>query len=336
MLVPSTRKTHTRTETMAELSASQAEWFAVEARKITDNISNVVVGKPETVQLVTMALLAEGHVLIEDVPGTGKTTLARSVAESIDGVWKRIQFTPDLLPSDVTGAHLYHPAKSSFEFHPGAVFANVVLADEINRASPKTQSALLEVMEERQHTADGQTLQMPRPFVVIATQNPIEQDGTYRLPEAQLDRFLIKTNIGSLRSDDEIRVLAGESATSQTLQRVMTASDVSNLISVAERVNVAPSLLSYVVQLAERTRAHPELRLGVSTRGTLALVRASRVLAAMNGQTYVLPDHVKQLVRPVFAHRMLLTADAEFNRKTPEEILEDIVGSVKAPVAERV
>lgn len=318
---------------MAELTRDQANWFATEAAKLSANIQQVIKGKPDIVNRVIVALLCEGHILLEDVPGTGKTTLARSVAESIDGSWKRIQFTPDLLPSDVTGAQIYNQASANFEFHPGAIFANVVLADEINRASPKTQSALLEVMEERQHTVDTQTYQMPRPFVVIATQNPIEQDGTYRLPEAQLDRFLLKTSLGYLTLDSEVEVLAGQTTSRKSLSQCLSASDVRDLISIADRVHVEVSIMTYIAQLASLTRDHSQLRLGVSTRGGIALLRASKALAAISGQPYVTPDHVKQLVHPVFGHRMLLTPEAELKRVEVDDVLDEVLTRLAPPVA---
>ncbi len=317
---------------VAELDHEQAAWFAAEASKLSQNIQQIIKGKPEIVELVIVALLSEGHILLEDVPGTGKTTLARAVAESIDGTWKRIQFTPDLLPSDVTGAQIYNQATASFEFHPGAVFANIVLADEINRASPKTQSALLEVMEERQHTVDAQTYPMPRPFVVIATQNPVEQDGTYRLPEAQLDRFLLKTSLGYMAIEDEVAVMTGSSSARANIAPCMSASSIRDLISIADRVHAEDSLTTYIAQLASATREHPQLRLGVSTRGAIALLRSSRALAAIHGQTFVTPDHVQHLVRAVFGHRMLLTPEAELKRISPYDILNELLASVQPPV----
>ncbi|MCP4223526.1 MAG: AAA domain-containing protein [Actinomycetia bacterium] len=299
------------------------------------NIQQVIKGKPDIVEHALVALFSEGHLLLEDVPGTGKTTLARTIAESIDSSWKRIQFTPDLLPSDVTGAQIYDQATSSLVFKPGAIFANVVLADEINRASPKTQSALLEVMEERQHTVDAETYVMQRPFVVIATQNPIEHDGTYRLPEAQLDRFLLKTGLGYLAHDTEVEVLRGNAQARVKVQPCLSAHDVENLILLAQRVHAEDALISYIVQLAAATRNHPQVRLGVSTRGALSLLRASRSLAATRGDVYVTPDHVRELVGPVFTHRLLLTPDAEFRQVEPAEVLQGLVESVPPPI-ERV
>lgn len=316
---------------MSDISTEQAAWFSQQASRLSSSIQQVIRGKANIVDLVVVAILSEGHILLEDVPGTGKTTLARAVAEAIDGTWKRIQFTPDLLPSDVTGAQIYNQATAAFEFHPGAVFANIVLADEINRASPKTQSALLEVMEERQHTIDAQSYPMPRPFVVVATQNPVEQDGTYRLPEAQLDRFLLKTSLGYLSLESEVEVLSGAGSVRKSASVALSASDVRDLISIADRIHVETSILTYVAQLAAATRSHPQLRLGVSTRGGMALLRASRALAAMNGQSYVTPDHVQHLIQPIFGHRMLLTAEAELKRVETSEIVQQILSDIPVP-----
>ena len=318
---------------MSDLSKDQASWFAEQAASLSASMQQVIRGKSEIVDLVVVAILSEGHILLEDVPGTGKTTLARAVAESIDGTWKRIQFTPDLLPSDVTGAQIYNQATGSFEFHPGAVFANILLADEINRASPKTQSALLEVMEERQHTIDAQAYPMPRPFIVVATQNPVEQDGTYRLPEAQLDRFLLKTSLGYLSLESEVEVLASAGSVRSEAEAALSASDVRDLISIADRVHAETSVLTYIAQLADQTRNHPMLRLGVSTRGASALLRAARARAAMNGQTYITPDHIQGLVAPIFGHRMLLTPEAELKRVEIDQIIAEVTAAVSVPTA---
>ena len=292
----------------------QATTFAQAANGVIQNLERVIHGKRNVLELVVMALFAEGHVLLEDVPGTGKTTLARSLAESLAGAWRRIQFTPDLLPADVTGSLIYHQGKADFEFHPGAVFANIVLADELNRASPRTQSALLEVMEERQHTVDGETYTMPRPFVVVATQNPIELDGTYRLPEAQLDRFLVRTGLGYLDIATQVEVLASSRNGHQSVEPCIDSPTVRQMIRDAETVHAERSVLDYIARIAEATRTHESVQLGASTRGAFALLRASRVLAAMRGQPFVTPDHVRELSVPVLAHRLLLNADAELRQ----------------------
>jgi MoxR-like ATPase len=292
-----------------------------------------VLGKPQVVRLALTALLAEGHVLLEDVPGVGKTTLARAIAASVQGQWRRIQFTPDLLPSDVTGVTIFNQASRGFEFHPGPVFANIVIADEINRASPKTQSSLLEVMEERKVTVDGVPHAVPRPFLVVATQNPVEMDGTYRLPEAQLDRFLMRLSVGYPAEDAEIDVLKGAAVghSPDSLQPVSDTSVVSQLITLAQRVHVADPLLAYTVRLAAATREHPQVRVGVSPRGAIAITRAARAYALAAGRAYVIPEDLKELVEPVFAHRLLLSPDAQVRGVTALDVLREALETVAVP-----
>jgi MoxR-like ATPase len=315
------------------LTPEGVQTFTATASKLTDAIGSVVLGKPDVIRLAVTALFAQGHVLVEDVPGVGKTTLARAVAACVAGQWRRIQFTPDLLPSDVSGVTIYNQATRGFEFHPGPVFANIVIADEINRASPKTQSALLEVMEERYVTVDGVRHAVPRPFLVLATQNPIEMDGTYRLPEAQLDRFLMKLSVGYPDEQVEIEVLRGANQRSpDSLEPVTDTGTVGELIRLAQQVHIADPLYAYAVRLAAATRTHPQVRVGVSPRGVIALTRAACAYALTDGRGFVIPEDLKALVDPVFAHRILLSADAQLRGVTPQEVLADAVASVVVPL----
>ncbi|GGM13917.1 MoxR-like ATPase [Dactylosporangium sucinum] len=300
--------------------------------RLARNVESIVLGKPLVVRLTMTALLAEGHVLLEDVPGVGKTTLARAMAASVQGQWRRIQFTPDLLPSDVTGVTIFNQATRGFEFHPGPVFANIVIADEINRASPKTQSALLEVMEERTVTVDGVRHGVPRPFLVVATQNPIEMDGTYRLPEAQLDRFLMKLAVGYPSEAVEIEVLRGAvSRSPEALPPVTDTQVVAQLVALARRVHVADPLYGYAVRLANATRSHPRVRIGVSPRGVIALTRAACAYALTDGRGYVVPEDLKVLAEPVFAHRLVLSPDAQVRGVAPGDVVREILDAVPVP-----
>jgi MoxR-like ATPase len=303
------------------------------AARIRDNIEQVIEGKPEVVRLSLVVLLAEGHLLIEDVPGVGKTMLAKALARSIDCSVRRIQFTPDLLPSDVTGVSIWNQDSRDFEFKPGAVFANLVVGDEINRASPKTQSALLEAMEERQVSVDGVTYVLETPFMVIATQNPIEMEGTYPLPEAQRDRFTARASIGYPSPAAELEMLETHGATEpiDDLEPVADALEVRKLIEVVHGIHLSDEVKRYVVDLVGATRASPELRLGASPRSGLQLVRAARALAALEGRDYVLPDDVQELAVPVLAHRLIPTAEAQVSRRGPEDVVADLVERLSLP-----
>ena len=315
------------------LSQENAAWFADTFTRIVDNVGQALLGKEDVVRLALTTMLAEGHLLLEDAPGTGKTALARALAATVQGTHSRIQFTPDLLPSDITGVTIFNQKTREWEFHAGPVFASVLLADEINRASPKTQSALLEVMEESTVTVDGERHETGRPFMVIATQNPIEQAGTYRLPEAQLDRFLVKTTIGYPDRRALTRILAGSAKPdrSKSLKTVITAPAVAQMADLAAGNHVEDSVLDYIGALVEATRSSPDTRLGVSTRGAIAMTRAARVWAASRGRAYVLPDDVKELAEVVWAHRLVMDPDAEFSGATARGVITRALEETPAP-----
>ncbi|MEO6714441.1 MAG: MoxR family ATPase [Mycobacteriales bacterium] len=317
------------------MTPEQAAWFAETFGKLVDNVEQAVLGKTHAVRLALTCLLTEGHLLLEDNPGTGKTILAKSIANTVKGTHNRVQFTPDLLPSDVTGVTIYDQRTSQFEFHKGPIFATIVLADEINRASPKTQSALLEVMEEGQVTVDGVGYPVGRPFMVIATQNPIELSGTYRLPEAQLDRFLLRTSLGYPDHETTVRLL-GDAANRDRpggVRAIITAKAVREMADLATTVHVDASILSYVSRIAEATRPGraPGVKLGLSMRGALNYVRVAKTWAVTTGRHYVVPDDIKDLAEPLLGHRLQLDSEAEFDGATVTDVINRILSEVKPP-----
>jgi MoxR-like ATPase len=307
--------------------------YAERFETVVSHIAQVIKGKDDAIRLALVCLVAEGHLLIEDVPGVGKTTLAKALAAAFDVTWHRIQFTPDLLPSDVTGVVVYNRANGSFDFRPGGIFANIVLGDEINRASPKTQSALLEAMEERQVTVDATTYRLGSPFMVIATQNPVEHEGTYPLPESQLDRFLMRIEMGYPDRSAEMTMLEthGAETSMDALPPVASADDVQAMVGLARQIHVAPVLKGYIVDLANATRRHPAIALGASPRASLALQRAARSFAASVGREYVVPDDLKLLAEPVLGHRLGLTPEAQMSGVGPRQVLSDVMASVPVP-----
>ncbi len=304
-------------------------------KRIIENISRVIVGKVQSIELLMVGLIADGHVLIEDIPGLGKTLLAKSLAKSIGASFKRVQFTPDLLPADITGFNVYHQNSGEFVFQPGPVMTNVLLADEINRTIPRTQSSLLESMEERQVTVDGKTYALPYPFFVMATQNPIELEGTFPLPEAQVDRFLLRICLGYPEYGEEIGILDRfqEKDPLNELQPVAKPEEISDLQQARKTIHVSVPVKEYVVSIVEATRNNPALRLGASPRGSLGLMRAGQALAALQGRDFVLPDDIKHLICPVLAHRLILKEEEHLRGLTQESILQEIADHIPVPLA---
>lgn len=303
--------------------------------QIKESISQVIVGKHQTIELLLVALLGDGHVLLEDVPGLGKTLIAKSLARSIGGFFKRVQFTPDLLPADITGFNVYNQQKSQFMYQPGPVITNILLADEINRTIPRTQASLLESMEERQVTVDGQTIPLPHPFFVMATQNPIELEGTFPLPEAQLDRFLLKIHLGYPEKDEEISILERfrEDDPLLKLKAVASPEQITELQQARKKIRISLPVREYISDIVRATRDNNSLRFGASPRGSLGLMRTGQALAALRGRDYVLPDDIKYLVGPVLAHRLILKEEERLRGGTPDNLLDEIVSQISVPAA---
>lgn len=302
--------------------------------KVKENVEKVIVGKGDVVELVIVALLCEGHVLIEDIPGVGKTVLAKSIARSLGCTFHRIQCTPDLLPSDITGTYIFNQKTADFEFRPGPIMAQIVLTDEINRTTPRTQSALLEAMQERQVTAEGETKPLPRPFMVLATQNPIEQEGTFPLPEAQLDRFLIKIKIGYPSAEDDKLILSRfrQDDPLEELKSVVSSAELMQMQAACRNVHVAADVEDYIIRLVHATRKHPSVQLGASPRAMLALYHTSQVLAALRGRAYVIPDDVKYLTNVTLSHRIIPKAESSLRGASAEQALREVIDSVPVPV----
>lgn len=316
------------------ITAAQAQQIADTAARIRNNIQLAIVGKDEVIEYTLAALFSAGHILVEDVPGIGKTTLARSLAYSLDCEFRRIQFTPDLMPSDITGIHYYNQHNGRFEFRPGPVISQVVLADEINRATPRTQSALLEAMAERQVTVDQDTVQLPAPFLVLATQNPIELEGTFPLPEAQIDRFLLRLRLGYPSEDDETAMLDRfeDADPLSSLGPVASADDVLRIQGLVRQVYIDPVLRAYLVQVIRSTREHPDVELGASPRATLGLYRCAQALAGIRGHEYVTPDDIKALAGPALAHRIILKSMARLRERSQESVVNEVLEAQTVPV----
>ncbi len=316
------------------ITSAQAQQIADTATRIRENIQLAIVGKDEVIEYILAALFSAGHILVEDVPGIGKTTLARSLAYSLDCEFRRIQFTPDLMPSDITGIHYYNQRNGEFEFRPGPVISQIVLADEINRATPRTQSALLEAMAERQVTVDQDTVQLPVPFLVLATQNPIELEGTFPLPEAQIDRFLLRLRLGYPSEDDENAMLERfeDADPLTTLQPVASADDVLRIQGLVRQVYIDPVLRAYLVQVIRATREHPDVELGASPRATLGLYRCAQALAGIRCQEYVTPDDIKSLATSALAHRIILKSMARLRERSQESVVNEVLEAQPVPI----